>query len=191
MNRIVIIGPSGAGKSTLARQLGELLQIEVIHLDSLFWRTGWQKVSSKKQEAIQRQFVPKATWIIDGSYHDTLDGRIDEADTVIFLDMPLLLCIMRVIIRHFTTPWRPDLPRRCQDKLDLNYLMKVGNFRRKDRECLVEHIRVAQENGKEIVWLRSSSEVTGYLRRVHETVRGKDIRCHLYGFGDSLFATGM
>ena len=41
MRRIAIIGAGGAGKSTLARQLGEVLGIEVIHLDALFWKPGW------------------------------------------------------------------------------------------------------------------------------------------------------
>lgn len=171
MKRIVIIGSSGAGKSTLARQLGELLHIEVIHLDSLFWRTGWKKVPRKKQTAIQRQLVQKAAWIMDGSYHNTLGGRINAADTVIFLDMPFLLCICRVIKRHFTTQPRPDLHRRCQDKLDLSYLMKVGNFRRKDRDRLVEHLQAAEKSGKKIVWLHSESEVSDYLRKVRGEVQ--------------------
>jgi adenylate kinase family enzyme len=171
MKRIVIIGSAGAGKSTLARQLGEILQIEVIHLDSLFWRTGWKKAPRRKQIAIQRQLVQKDVWIMDGNYHGTLGSRIHEADTVIFLDMPLLLCIRRVIIRHFTARSRPDLPRRCQDKLDLNYLMKVGNFPWKDRECLIKHIHAAKQSGKKIVWLHSESEVTDYLRQVCEEVQ--------------------
>jgi adenylate kinase family enzyme len=171
MKKIVIIGSAGAGKSTLARQLGDILQIEVIHLDSLFWRTGWKKISRGKQKEIQRRLVRKESWIMDGSYHATLDSRINAADTVIFLDMPLLLCIWRVIIRHFTARSRPDLPRRCQDKLDLNYLVKVGNFPWKDRECLIKHIHAARESGKEIVWLRSESEVANYLRKLHEEVQ--------------------
>src|SRR5438067_451722 len=114
MNRIVIIGPAGAGKSKLARQLGEILQIEVIHLDSLFWQDDWKKIPRGRQREIQQQFVQKATWIMDGSYHATLGSRIKAADTVIFLDMPLFTCIWRVIKRHFTARSRPDLPKRCQ-----------------------------------------------------------------------------
>lgn len=38
MKKIIIIGSGGAGKSTLAKQLGEKLELPVIHLDALFWR---------------------------------------------------------------------------------------------------------------------------------------------------------
>ncbi|HZU00370.1 MAG TPA: hypothetical protein VFA10_11940 [Ktedonobacteraceae bacterium] len=171
MKKTVIIGSAGAGKSTFARQLGDILQIEVIHLDNLFWRTGWKKISRGKQKEIQRRLVRRESWIMDGSYHTTLGSRIKAADTVIFLDMPLLVCIWGVIIRHFTAPSRPDLPERCQDKLDWNYLVKVGNFPTKDRDRLVRHVLVAQENGKEVIWLHSRREVAGYLRQVREKMQ--------------------
>jgi adenylate kinase family enzyme len=41
MKKILIIGSGGAGKSTLSRQLGNILNLEVIHLDSLYWHPGW------------------------------------------------------------------------------------------------------------------------------------------------------
>ena len=41
MKKTAIIGSCGAGKSTLARQLGEILDIKVIHLDSFYWKPGW------------------------------------------------------------------------------------------------------------------------------------------------------
>ena len=49
MRRVLVIGSGGAGKSTFARRLGELLELEVIHLDSLYWSPGWVE-------------MPKAEW---------------------------------------------------------------------------------------------------------------------------------
>ena len=55
MERIVIIGCGGAGKSTLARQLGEKLDIPVVHLDKLFWRPGWVQVSKEEFDKLHRE----------------------------------------------------------------------------------------------------------------------------------------
>lgn len=41
MRKVLVIGPGGAGKSVLANRLGELLNLEVLHLDKFYWRPGW------------------------------------------------------------------------------------------------------------------------------------------------------
>lgn len=168
MKKIIIIGSPGSGKSTLARALGDILQIEVIHLDSLFWQTGWKKTSREEQIAIQGRLVQKETWIMDGSYHDTLGIRLSAADAVIFLDMPRFLCLWRVVKRHYTERSRPDLPEQCRDKLDRPYIRKVLNFPERDRTSLLGQI---QETGKKLTVLHSRSEVLNYLHKTREEVQ--------------------
>jgi adenylate kinase family enzyme len=41
MRNVLVFGSSGSGKSTFARQLGERLGIETIHMDAAFWKPGW------------------------------------------------------------------------------------------------------------------------------------------------------
>lgn len=43
MKKILIIGSEDAGKSTLARELWTILGLEVIHLDTWYWNSGWVK----------------------------------------------------------------------------------------------------------------------------------------------------
>src|SRR5699024_1821495 len=99
MKKIILIGSGGAGKSTLARQLGAALQIEVIHLDALFWKPNWTPVQREKQVEIQKELVNKEEWIIDGNYGGTIDIRLQAADTIIFLDIPRTICVYRAFKR--------------------------------------------------------------------------------------------
>ncbi|HKG22550.1 MAG TPA: AAA family ATPase, partial [Blastocatellia bacterium] len=41
MKKVLVIGSGGAGKTTFAKELGARLNIEVIHLDSIYWNPGW------------------------------------------------------------------------------------------------------------------------------------------------------
>ena len=41
MKRILIIGNGGSGKSTFAKKLHKKLNLELIHLDNLFWKPNW------------------------------------------------------------------------------------------------------------------------------------------------------
>src|SRR5688572_30960534 len=77
MKRILVIGSGGAGKSTFARRLGKILSIEVIHLDSIYWRPGW--IETPKQEWKKRveHLIAGDSWIMDGNYSGTLQLRFE------------------------------------------------------------------------------------------------------------------
>ena len=46
--KILVIGSGGAGKSTFARRLSEILGIDVVHLDALYWKPGWVEPSKEE-----------------------------------------------------------------------------------------------------------------------------------------------
>ena len=87
MERIVIIGCPGSGKSTLARELGEKLDLPVVHLDQIYWSPGnWQHLEKDEFDALLMQELQKPRWILDGNFNRTLELRLERCDTVIFLD---------------------------------------------------------------------------------------------------------
>ncbi len=97
MRKILVIGSGGAGKSTLSRQLGELLDIEVLHLDKFYWQAGWIEMPQPEWLKTVEELLGRDAWIMDGNYSGTLDIRIAACDTVIFLDMPRTLCLWRML----------------------------------------------------------------------------------------------
>src|SRR6185369_4635695 len=100
MERILIIGPSGSGKSTFTNKLGKKLNREVIHLDKLYYNSGWKLAHTKEgwREAITK-LVEGESWIMDGHYNSTLDIRVPRADTIIFFNFSKMFCLYRVFKR--------------------------------------------------------------------------------------------
>ena len=164
MSKIVIIGSPGAGKSTLARQLGAILKIDVIHLDRLFWEPKWKEKPREERREILRDLVQKERWIIEGTYLDTADIRVNAADTIIFLDISASLCFWRVLNRYlkYRRVQRPDLPEGCPDKLGPYYILKVLGFPLVKREELYRWFSKFNHE-KRVYVLHSKREVEGFL----------------------------
>jgi adenylate kinase family enzyme len=136
MERILIIGCGGAGKSTMARQLGDKLQIPVVHLDKLFWKPGWVESSREEIDAKIMAEMAKPQWIMDGNYNRTLAERMRHCDTIIYLDFSRFACLMGVLKRVITTygTVRPDMGEGCPERFDWEFLQWVWNYNKNKRE---------------------------------------------------------
>lgn len=165
MKRILVIGSGGSGKSTLTRQLGERLQIDVKHLDQLYWRPGWQEPPKEEWLARVNELTTAGSWILDGNYGGTLKVRIERCDTIVFLDLPRLVCLWRILKRRllYRNRSRPDMAEGCQEKIDWEFVSWVWNYSRRSRPKVVQLLREHAET-KQIVWLRSRAEVKKFLR---------------------------
>src|ERR1043165_8595074 len=163
MKRVLVIGSGGSGKSTFARRLGQLLDIEVKHLDSFYWRAGWTKPAEEDWLRSVADLVSGDSWIIDGNFGGTLELRLQHCDTIIFLDMSRLLCLWRGVKRGVVYRKRsgPDMADGFNEKLDLDFILWVWNYSRRSRPKVVKLLR-EQCDGKEIVWLRSRREVRNF-----------------------------
>ena len=114
--RVVVTGLAGAGKSTFSRALSARTGLPVIHLDVHFWKPGWVEPSEDEWLEKQRGLLAADAWIADGNYHATLDYRLERADTVVFLDTPWWVCVLRALVRGIRR--RPpgfQLPDGCPE----------------------------------------------------------------------------
>ena len=109
--RVIVTGLAGSGKSTFALALAAKTGLPVIHLDLHFWKPGWVAPSETEWREKQRGVLAGDAWIADGNYDETLDLRLERADTVVVLDMPWWLCAGRAFRRGFRMP--DELPEGC------------------------------------------------------------------------------
>jgi adenylate kinase family enzyme len=127
MQRVMIIGPCGAGKSTLAFALAERTRLPLIHMDKLAWKPGWVDRGNDELREILRPIVTGEQWLIEGNYGSTMPDRLPYADTVVYLDFPIRLCLTRLLRRigHYRGRTRPDMTEGCPERLDLGFLWYV------------------------------------------------------------------
>jgi adenylate kinase family enzyme len=161
---VSIIGSGGAGKSTLARKLGEVLHLPVIHLDALFWRPGWTETPKPEWRARVEELVRSDAWIMDGNYGGTMDIRLPASDTVIFMDYPPTVCMLRALRRWAThrTRTRPDMAEGCNEKVDLEFLGWIWRFRSRTRPRIERHLAALDES-IDIIRLASPSQTEAFL----------------------------
>lgn len=167
MQRIALIGSGGAGKSTLAMQLSQILGIEVVHLDTLFWQPGWTPTPREEWQAIQEELVRRTQWIIDGNYSATMETRLAAADTVIYLDMPNWLCLWRAVKRRimYAGRTRPDMAPGCPEQLDWAFLKWIWQYPATRRPAMLKRLEALGASTR-VIHLRSPREVDAFLKQV-------------------------
>jgi adenylate kinase family enzyme len=91
MKRVAVFGNAAAGKSTLARHLAELTRLPLYPLDMIQFRAGGGKVPHDEYLKALTDIVCREEWVIDGfGCVASAWERFSAADTLIYIDMPLL-----------------------------------------------------------------------------------------------------
>src|SRR5690625_4439060 len=172
----MVMGVSaGVGKSTFAWKLGEILNIDVYHLDSFYWKPGWVEAPQEEFANSQQEIVEQDEWIIEGNYNRTYDIRAQHADTIIYLELPLLVCLYRVFKRWFSHigKTRPDMGEDCKEKLDYQFLKYIFTTYRRRKKQMRD--RFQQIKGKssdiKIILLKNKSDIRSYLEMLRQSKR--------------------
>ncbi len=175
MKRILVIGSSGSGKSTFARRLGELLSLEVIYLDKLFWSSGWVETPKDEWRTVVEKSLQGDSWIIDGNYSATMDLRLPACDTVIFLETPRIICIYRILKRVilYKKGSRPDIPAGCDEKFDWEFVKIVWSYPTRSKPK-VEALLRQFESEKNIIRLKSKKEIESFLTKSKSVAKNEN-----------------
>ena len=145
--RVIVTGLAGSGKSTFSLALAARTGLPVIHLDLYFWKPGWVAPPETEWREKQCGVLAGNAWIADGNYQETLDLRLERADTVVFLDLPWWLCAGRAFLRGFRMP--SELPEGCdysawlrlcdEWRLAVLILRKRRSEPKREREIISQH----------------------------------------------------
>lgn len=164
--KIAIVGYSGSGKSTLARALGQKYGAEVLHLDGVQFKPGWECRPEEEQAAMVEDFLnTHDSWVIDGNYSGlSYDRRMREADQIILLLFNRFASLRRVTKRYrqFRNTARPELPG-CQEKLDREFILWVLRDGRTKR-ARERYRNVAKTYAHKAVILKNQRQINRFLK---------------------------
>jgi adenylate kinase family enzyme len=103
-----VFGNAGGGKSTLSKQLSDITGLPLYALDKFQYQAGGAKVSDEEYQRSHYLLLNQDRWIIDGfGSIDTLWVRLNAADTLVFVDLPLYVHFAWVTKRFLMSPIKP------------------------------------------------------------------------------------
>ena len=170
MERILVIGCSAAGKSTVARELGRILDIPVIHLDTILWKPGCKLADEDEEMREVRRLLEADRWVLDGNYTASLPMRVAAADTIVVVDFPRHVCLSRALKRllRFRGRTRPDMGAGCPERLNLSFLLWIWRYPQTERPELLHNIW-CHGGHAHVVTLTSQDDVEKWLAHLRDT----------------------
>jgi len=118
--KVHIIGGAGSGKSYLATRLAILYDLDVLHLDELFWDNSGGKYgvprAAEERNRLLNEFLERDSWVIEGVFHTWLAVSFTSADVVAVLRPPLWLRHLRTVRRFIRRKLGLD-PSHCRESL--------------------------------------------------------------------------
>jgi len=171
-NRISIIGGAGTGKTTLSNILSEKYNIPATHIDGIHHLKNWKVRDKAERDKIILDIVEKEKWIIDGTYKDTLKQRLENSDLIIWLDYSTFAQIKGILKRFFKHPGqeKPEIPG-CNERLNLEFLKYVINYRKKKRHFVVNTIENIDKS--KVITFTKQKDLNKWLKEQNIEIKEK------------------
>lgn len=98
----MIASASGSGKTTLAGEVARRLQVPFVEMDALVHGPNWTEATDEELRAKLASILAGDGWVTDNAYRSKLgDLLLEQADTVVWLDLPLRVWLPRLLRRTF------------------------------------------------------------------------------------------
>ena len=162
MLKVIVIGCPGAGKGTFARKLRDVTGLPLYYLDMLWHKPDQTNISREEFDIRLYEMVKTDRWIIDGNYLRTLEMRLNECDTVFFMDYPLEICLEGAASRIGKK--REDMPW-IETEFDEEFKQWITDFS-KDQLPQIYELLEKYQDGRNIIIFKSREEADDYIENV-------------------------
>lgn len=169
MKKIAIFGNAGGGKSTLSRKLSDITGLPLYVLDKIQYQPGGVKVSQEDYQRIHQEILATDRWIIDGfGCMETLWTRLDQADSLVFVDLPLPVhfwwVTKRFITGYFNPPagWPEKSPILKSSMNSYRALWLCHRYLTPKYRQYVDRM----QNTKQVYHLRSTEEISQFFQNI-------------------------
>jgi len=167
--KIAIIGYSGAGKSTLCKKLADYYNIPYLFLDTVYWLPNWITRDLDSAKQIVKDFLDSNdSWVIDGNYPKYYYyERMDQADTIIFLDYSRLTCYRQAHSRYKKNlgKTRPDITAGCDETFDTEFKEWIL-YKGRTHKIKKKYKSVVDKYKNKMIICKNHKELDKYLKSI-------------------------
>ena len=168
--KISIIGYSASGKSTFAKNIGEILDIPVLHLDKVNFLPNWEERKVEESEKIVLDFIKENNdkFVIDGNFSKfAYDLRMKISDKIIFFDFDRFTCLFQAFQRYnkYKGKVRESMTEGCCEKLDWEFIKWIL-FDGRTEERINKYNRVIEKYKEKIIIVKNRKEADDLLEKI-------------------------
>ncbi|MEH2271832.1 MAG: adenylate kinase [Nostoc sp.] len=170
MKKVAVFGNAGGGKSTLSKRLSQITGLPLYVLDKIKYQSGGTELPDEDYKHAHQQILVTDQWIIDGfGCMETLWSRLDKADTLVFIDLPLYVhfwwVTKRFITGYFQPPegWPQNSPILRSSLTSYRALWLCHKYLTPKYREFIEQT----QSIKNVYHIRSTKEISQFLELIH------------------------
>ena len=169
MKRVAVFGNTGGGKSTLSKRLAQTTVLALTVLDLVQYKPGGEKVSDEEYKTVHEKILQQDCWIVDGfGSLDTVWKRLEVADTLVYIDLPVLQHYFWVTKRLIKGLWvapegYPENSPLVKSTLNAYYIVSLCHQKLTPRYR--EYVEKAKST-KQVFHLQSTRDIKEFWHRL-------------------------